>query len=88
MLHFYFLKLELIAHDRSIDTGVHEWLFLTSCNNVLNLMFDFLFQCFQYPNYFRIVLTTPEEMIQLACKRINEFCKTHRESDAHNTSSV
>ncbi|XP_058956402.2 tyrosine aminotransferase [Pocillopora verrucosa] len=35
-------------------------------------------KCFQYPNYFRIVLTVPEELTQLACKRINEFCKTHR----------
>ncbi|KAK2550460.1 Tyrosine aminotransferase [Acropora cervicornis] len=42
-------------------------------------------QCFQYPNYFRIVLTVPAEMTQLACKRINEFCRSHRRSDSKNS---
>lgn len=34
-------------------------------------------QCFEYPNYFRIVLTVPEEMIVEACSRIREFCEEH-----------
>ncbi len=34
-------------------------------------------QCFEYPDYFRIVLTVPEEMIVEACKRIREFCEKH-----------
>lgn len=42
-------------------------------------------KCFQYPNYFRIVLTVPAEMTQLACKRINEFCRSHRRSDSKNS---
>ncbi|KAG8437489.1 hypothetical protein GDO86_008263 [Hymenochirus boettgeri] len=33
--------------------------------------------CFEYPNYFRIVLTVPEEMMIEACRRIREFCKLH-----------
>ncbi|KAL3062169.1 tyrosine aminotransferase [Trematomus bernacchii] len=32
---------------------------------------------FEYPNYFRIVVTVPEEMMVEACSRIREFCKRH-----------
>lgn len=45
-------------------------------------------KCFQYPNYFRIVLTVPAEMTQLACKRINEFCKSHCKNDPKNNYSA
>lgn len=34
-------------------------------------------RCFDYPNYMRIVLTVPEEMIVEACARIAEFCAQH-----------
>lgn len=34
-------------------------------------------QCFQYPNYFRVVLTVPEEKMREACRRIQEFCSAH-----------
>lgn len=34
-------------------------------------------QCFDYPNYIRIVLTVPEDMIWEACTRIAEFCDKH-----------
>lgn len=34
-------------------------------------------QCFDYPNYFRIVLTVPEEMLVEACDRIKDFCTNH-----------
>lgn len=34
-------------------------------------------ECFEYPNYIRIVLTVPEEMIWEACIRIAEFCEKH-----------
>ncbi|KAK0049755.1 tyrosine aminotransferase, partial [Biomphalaria pfeifferi] len=33
--------------------------------------------CFQYPNYFRVVLTIPTEKVQEACDRIKEFCAQH-----------
>ncbi|KAF4072017.1 hypothetical protein AMELA_G00269520 [Ameiurus melas] len=32
---------------------------------------------FEYPNFFRIVVTVPEEMMVEACKRIREFCARH-----------
>ncbi|KAL0968220.1 hypothetical protein UPYG_G00263970 [Umbra pygmaea] len=32
---------------------------------------------FEYPNYFRIVVTVPEEMMVEACARIREFCQRH-----------
>ncbi|XP_055622029.1 tyrosine aminotransferase [Toxorhynchites rutilus septentrionalis] len=38
-------------------------------------------QCFEYPNYVRIVLTVPEEMIIEACKRLDEFCEKHYKRD-------
>lgn len=33
--------------------------------------------CFDFPGYFRFVLTVPEDMIIDACKRIREFCDEH-----------
>lgn len=38
-------------------------------------------QCFDYPNFIRIVLTVPEEMIHEACFRIAEFCERHYKID-------
>uniref|UniRef100_A0A8D2ZDW9 Tyrosine aminotransferase n=1 Tax=Scophthalmus maximus TaxID=52904 RepID=A0A8D2ZDW9_SCOMX len=32
---------------------------------------------FEYPNFFRIVLTVPEELMAEACGRIREFCQCH-----------
>ncbi|KAB5574764.1 hypothetical protein PHYPO_G00212800 [Pangasianodon hypophthalmus] len=32
---------------------------------------------FEYPNFFRIVVTVPEEMMVEACERIREFCARH-----------
>ena len=43
---------------------------------VLN-SFEFSLQCFLYPNYFRIVLTVPENKMKEACQRIREFCEVH-----------
>jgi len=34
-------------------------------------------QCFQAPNFFRVVYCAPEEMLLDACKRINAFCLRH-----------
>lgn len=33
--------------------------------------------CFNFPGYFRFVLTVPEELIAEACQRIQEFCYEH-----------
>lgn len=33
-----------------------------------------IIQCFNYPDYFRIVLTAPPHLLQEACKRIKEMC--------------
>lgn len=32
---------------------------------------------FSYPNYFRIVLTVPKDMILDACDRLSAFCEEH-----------
>ncbi|CAK8672528.1 tyrosine aminotransferase-like [Clavelina lepadiformis] len=34
-------------------------------------------KCFKYSNYFRIVLTVPEDQTEEACKRLEEFCLKH-----------
>ncbi|CAN7992065.1 unnamed protein product [Ixodes hexagonus] len=34
-------------------------------------------RCFHYPNYFRIVLTVPQDMMLEAIERLAAFCKTH-----------
>ncbi|MBN3274986.1 ATTY aminotransferase, partial [Polyodon spathula] len=33
--------------------------------------------CFEYPTFFRIVVTVPEDMMLEACTRIREFCEQH-----------
>ncbi|XP_015179297.1 PREDICTED: tyrosine aminotransferase isoform X2 [Polistes dominula] len=34
-------------------------------------------QCFDYPSYMRLVITIPKDMLEEACKRIEEFCWRH-----------
>ncbi|XP_048769647.2 tyrosine aminotransferase-like [Ostrea edulis] len=34
-------------------------------------------KCFQFPNFFRIVLTIPKAKVSVACERIEEFCREH-----------
>ena len=34
-------------------------------------------QCFQYPGYFRVVLTVPADKVDEACDRIEQFCRDH-----------
>jgi len=34
-------------------------------------------KCFNYPNYFRIVLTVPDALMVEACDRIHAFCNEH-----------
>ena len=35
-------------------------------------------KCFGYENYFRIILTLPQERLREACRRIALFCQTHK----------
>lgn len=37
--------------------------------------------CFEFPNYVRLVLTVPGDMIEEACSRIAEFCEAHYKVD-------
>ena len=34
-------------------------------------------KCFNYPNYFRIVLTVPQVLLSEACDRMLEYCSQH-----------
>ncbi|XP_047366850.1 tyrosine aminotransferase [Vespa velutina] len=34
-------------------------------------------QCFDYPSYMRLVITIPQDMLEEACQRIQEFCCRH-----------
>ncbi|XP_076062960.1 tyrosine aminotransferase-like [Oratosquilla oratoria] len=38
-------------------------------------------QCFNFPNYVRIVLTVPEAQMREACQRITNFCANHIASE-------
>ncbi|XP_067007089.2 tyrosine aminotransferase [Anabrus simplex] len=33
--------------------------------------------CFDYPNYMRLVLTVPSDLLHEACQRISQFCERH-----------
>jgi tyrosine aminotransferase len=35
-------------------------------------------QCFDIPNYFRVVFCAPHEILEEACDRLKEFCARHR----------
>ncbi|XP_028392037.1 tyrosine aminotransferase-like [Dendronephthya gigantea] len=37
-------------------------------------------KCFQCPNFFRVVLTCPEDIAREACARMAKFCQDHRKS--------
>lgn len=39
------------------------------------------FPCFNFPGFFRIVLTVPEDLIIEACERIKKFCEKYYKSD-------
>lgn len=39
--------------------------------------------CFQYPGYFRVVLTVPSEKVYEACDRIEQFCHDHYRPSCH-----
>lgn len=41
-------------------------------------------KCFEYPNYFRVVLTVPQEKLEEACERIKEFCDDHYDRHLQN----
>lgn len=45
-----------------------------SCSLILS---HYSWQCFEYPNFFRVVITVPEEMMVEACQRIRQFCEQH-----------
>ncbi|KAM3869832.1 tyrosine aminotransferase [Diretmus argenteus] len=43
---------------------------------------------FEFPNFFRIVVTVPEEMMVEACGRIREFCQHHYRPCSHDSSEL
>ncbi|WAR11816.1 ATTY-like protein [Mya arenaria] len=57
------------------------WIVINDRNNI------FQEECFDYPNFFRVVLTVPQEKLNEACERIAEFCERHyqetMESNGH-----
>lgn len=48
----------------------------------------YIFQAFEYPNFFRIVVTVPEEMMVEACGRIREFCQRHYRPSSCNSNDL
>ncbi|XP_049580526.1 tyrosine aminotransferase isoform X3 [Syngnathus scovelli] len=43
---------------------------------------------FEYPNFFRIVVTVPEQMMMEACGRIREFCLHHYRPGSHDNNAL
>jgi tyrosine aminotransferase len=44
--------------------------------------------CFDYPGYFRFVLTVPLDMLIEACQRIEEFCVKHYDANENEKTSA
>lgn len=47
-----------------------------------------VFQAFEYPNFFRIVVTVPQELMVEACGRIREFCQRHYRPSSCNSNDL
>ncbi|KAJ8679485.1 hypothetical protein QAD02_015272 [Eretmocerus hayati] len=44
-------------------------------------------QCFDYPSYMRLVITVPQDMLEEACHRLQEFCSRHHIKNYDKSSS-
>lgn len=54
----------------------------------LQCFLDYVLQAFEYPNFFRIVVTVPQEMMVEACGRIREFCQRHYRPSSCNSNDL
>jgi len=43
---------------------------------------------FGAPNFVRLVICAPDDMLKSACERITNFCTNHRKSDLHKSSKI
>ncbi|KAJ8302851.1 hypothetical protein KUTeg_019247 [Tegillarca granosa] len=60
-------------HDKTVSyVEVNSNLFYSRISKIPGLN-----PCFQYPNYFRVVLTVPRDKLEEACDRIQQFCQDH-----------
>lgn len=59
---------------KDIKDDVH----FTECLMSEQSVFCLPAKCFECPNFFRVVLTCPEDIAQEACERIAQFCINHR----------
>lgn len=48
----------------------------------------YVLQAFEYPNFFRIVVTVPQEMMVEACGRIRDFCQRHYRPSSCNSNDL
>lgn len=66
--------------------------FVSTCHRPFlrdyNVFLDYVLQAFEYPNFFRIVVTVPREMMVEACGRIREFCQRHYRPSSCNSNDL
>jgi tyrosine aminotransferase len=69
----------MIGIDHSKLKKIHSCLEFMRRLAMEQSVFVFPGECFNYPGYFRMVLTAPEDILVEACQRIKEFCIKHSE---------
>lgn len=67
----------MVGVDMEHFPGFHNDVDFTECLVTEQSVFCLPASAFEYPNYFRIVVTVPEEMMMEACRRIRVFCQRH-----------
>lgn len=60
---------------------------LVTVSSQLKFSLSRIFQAFEYPNFFRVVVTVPEQMMVEACSRIREFCQRHYRPSSSSSSN-
>ncbi|KAM4619431.1 tyrosine aminotransferase [Polymixia lowei] len=60
----------------------------TECLVMEQSVFCLPASAFEYPDFFRIVVTVPEEMMVEACARIREFCQRHYRPRSQDSSEL
>eukprot|EP00795_Rhopilema_esculentum_P001117 gene1117-15457_t len=79
-----FITKEVVGIDESLMKHVKDELDFTQRLVSAKSVFCLPGSCFGYANFFRIVLTPPEEMLRKACERIGQFCREILGPDAQN----
>ncbi|XP_057291546.1 tyrosine aminotransferase-like [Hydractinia symbiolongicarpus] len=65
----------MVGIDKTILKSIKDDIHFTTDLMAKKSVFCLPGTCFQFPDYFRVVLTVPRGMVEEACARIEEYCR-------------